>query len=70
MAEKTWHWQEVAFIPDGVSAPDLLRFQGHIFIKSTVVEELKAKGEFKMKERKKTKKRKEYRRQRTLKKRQ
>lgn len=42
--KKRWYWEEVSFIPDGVSAQDLLRFQGRIFVKSTVVEELKAKG--------------------------
>jgi len=56
--EKNWHWEEVPFIPDNVGAGDLLRFQGHIFIKSTVVEKLKAKGEFKKRERKKQKRRK------------
>lgn len=59
MAEKNWWWEEVMFIPDGVSAPDLLRFQGRIFIKSNVVEEMKSKGQFKRKERKKMKKRRE-----------
>jgi len=62
MAEKKWCWEEVTFIPNGVSAPDLLRFQGHIFIKSNIVEELKSKGQFKRRERKKTKKKGKYRR--------
>ncbi len=55
MTEKTWYWQEVVFIPDGVSTSDLLRFQGHIFIKSNIVEELKAKGKFKKKRERKRK---------------
>lgn len=61
MTERKWYWEEVAFIPRNVVAKDMLRFQGRIFIKSTVVEELKAKGKFKEKERKnKKKKRKKY----------
>ncbi len=58
MEKKKWYWEKVPFIPDGVSAGDLLRFQGHIFVKSTVVKELKAKGEFKKKEKKRKKRRK------------
>ncbi len=62
MIEKKGYWEEVAFIPNGVAPEDTLRFQGHIFIKSSVVEELKAKGEFKKKERgHKRKKRERYR---------
>jgi len=60
MIEKKGYWEEVAFIPNGVAPEDTLRFQGHIFIKSSVVEELKARGEFKKKERKKTKKKGRY----------
>lgn len=51
MEKKKWYWEDVPFIPDSVGAGDLLRFQGHIFVKSTVVEEMKAKGKFKEKER-------------------
>jgi len=60
MAEREWYWKEVAFIPSDVAPEDLLRLPGHIFIKSNVVEEMKAKGEFKRKERKKTKKKGRY----------
>jgi len=59
MAKKKWYWEDVPFIPDSVGAGDLLRFQGHIFVKSTVVEELKAKGVFKKKEGKRKKRGKE-----------
>ena len=63
MAERNWHWEEVAFIPHGVKPEDLLRLPGHIFIKSTVVEEMKAKGKFKEKERRgKRKRRKNHER--------
>ena len=58
MEKKNWYWEKVPFIPDGVDGPNLLRFQGHIFVKSNVVRDLKAKGEFKKRERKRQKKRK------------
>jgi len=44
MTERKWYWKEVAFIPKEIAPQDLLRVPGHIFIKSTVVEELMAKG--------------------------
>jgi len=56
MTERKWYWEEVDFIPHGVKPEDMLRLPWHIFIKSTVVEELKAKGKFKEKERKGKKK--------------
>lgn len=63
MAERKWHWEEVPFIPRGVKPEDMLRLPWHIFIKSNVVEELKAKGKFKEKERRgKRKKRKNHER--------
>lgn len=61
MAERNWHWEEVSFIPHGVKPEDMLILPWHMFIKSSVVEELKAKGKFKEKERRgKTKKRKKH----------
>lgn len=49
-SKNNWYWEEVPFIPKGIDYKDLLRFQGRIFIKSIVVEELKIKGEFKKKQ--------------------
>jgi len=58
MENKKWYWESVPFIPDGVNAQDILRIPGHIFVKSNIVRDLKAKGEFRKKERKRQKKRK------------
>ena len=44
MTERKWYWEEVALIPKGIAPQDLLMVPGHIFIKSTVVEELMVKG--------------------------
>ncbi len=62
MIEREWYWEEVAFIPKGVAPQDLLMVPGHIFIKSTVVEELMAKGEVLKEKRgeKHTKKKRRY----------
>lgn len=49
-SKNNWYWEEVPFIPKGIDNQDLLRFQGRIFIRSIVVEELKIKGKFKKKQ--------------------
>lgn len=49
MTDTKWYWQDVPFIPNKINKSDMLRFQGHIFIKSNVVKQMKTMGTFKIK---------------------
>ena len=48
MVDSKWYWREVPFIPyKMVDKHDMLRFQGHVFIKSNILKRMKVKGTFK-----------------------